>query len=103
LKAENRMVGDPCFVGEPNPAGEIEIGYGTYETCRKQGFMTEAVGGMIQWAKTQPGVKAIVAGTDRDNPASWAVLEKNGFAKSGETEALHQWRLNFDTVPVSVS
>ena len=42
-KADNKMVGDLCFVGEPNAAGEIEIGYGTYEEFRKRGFMTEAV------------------------------------------------------------
>lgn len=29
-KAENKMVGDLCIVGEPNAEGEIEIGYGTY-------------------------------------------------------------------------
>lgn len=29
-KAENKMIGDLCIVGEPNAAGEIEIGYGTY-------------------------------------------------------------------------
>ena len=52
-KEANKMVGDLCFVGEPNDAGEIEIGYGTYEEFRKNGFMTEAVGGMIQWAKKQ--------------------------------------------------
>ena len=30
-KEENKMVGDLCFVGEPNTEGEVEIGYGTYE------------------------------------------------------------------------
>ena len=29
-KADNKMIGDLCIVGEPNPNGEIEIGYGTY-------------------------------------------------------------------------
>jgi len=30
-KEENKMVGDLCFIGEPNTDGEIEIGYGTYD------------------------------------------------------------------------
>jgi hypothetical protein len=30
------MVGDICFVGEPNTEGEVEIGYGTYENFRKE-------------------------------------------------------------------
>lgn len=92
-KQENKMVGDLCFTGEPTAAGEIEIGYGTYERFRKQGYMTEAVGGIIDWTKNQPAIKAVIAGTDKENRASWAVLEKNGFTKTGETDTLFQWHL----------
>lgn len=92
LKPENTMVGDLCFVGEPNEAGEIEIGYGTYEKYRKKGLMTEAVGAMIEWAKQQPGVRAIVASTEKNNPASSAVLVKNKFVNDGETGRVFQWK-----------
>ncbi|MDQ3018156.1 MAG: GNAT family N-acetyltransferase [Bacteroidota bacterium] len=92
-KAENKMVGDLCFVGEPNESGEIEIGYGTYEAFRKQGYMTEAVGGMIRWAQQQKNIKSIVANTEKINTASFTVLEKNGFIKAGETEEMYQWKL----------
>jgi ribosomal-protein-alanine N-acetyltransferase len=53
-KTENKMIGDLCIVGEPNTAGEIEIGYGTYDEFRNKGFMTEIVNGIIEWSKTQP-------------------------------------------------
>jgi ribosomal-protein-alanine N-acetyltransferase len=92
-KAENKMIGDLCIVGEPNPAGEIEIGYGTYEEFRKRGFMTEAVGGIIKWAKNQPEVISIIASTNKDNPASFVVLEKNNFTKVNQTETLFNWKL----------
>jgi len=92
-KTENKMVGDLCFVGEPNADGEIEIGYGTYEEFQGRGFMTEAVGGMIGWAKEQSGVKAIIASTDKNNIASYSVLIKNNFIKTGESETLFKWRL----------
>ncbi len=92
LKTENRMVGDLCFVGEPNAAGEIEIGYGTYEAERGKGYMTEAVSGMLQWAMRQPEVRAIIASTEKDNPASSSVLQKNNFIQAGETDTLFQWR-----------
>lgn len=92
-KAERRMIGDLCFVGEPNTDGEIEIGYGTYEDFRKKGFMTEAVSGMIAWAKTQANVKAIVAMTEKSNMASWAVLKKNNFSQVHETETMLHWQL----------
>jgi ribosomal-protein-alanine N-acetyltransferase len=93
LKEENRIVGDLCFVGEPNADGEIEIGYGTYEGYRQRGFMTEAVGGMIGWAEKQPHVRAMIASTEKNNRASSSVLEKNNFAQSGETDTLLHWRL----------
>jgi [ribosomal protein S5]-alanine N-acetyltransferase len=92
-KVENKMIGDLCIVGEPNADGEIEIGYGTYDEFQGKGFMTEIVGGMIEWIKTQPIVKSIVASTDKTNLASFKVLEKNNFIKIGETETLFNWRL----------
>jgi RimJ/RimL family protein N-acetyltransferase len=91
-KSENKMVGDICIVGEPNANGEIEIGYGTYDEFQNKGFMTEAVGGMITWAKTQLEVTAIIASTEKTNTASFKVLEKNGFIKTGETATLFNWK-----------
>jgi [ribosomal protein S5]-alanine N-acetyltransferase len=82
-------------VGEPNAAGEIEIGYGTYAEFQNKGFMTEAVGGMICWAKSQLDVRSIIASTDRINIASYTVLEKNGFVKAGETAEMYAWKLEF--------
>lgn len=96
LKAENRMVADLCIVNEPNENGEIEIGYGTYAAEQGKGYMTEAVGGIIQWARLQPAVKTIVAGTDKTNIASYTILQKNGFVRSGETETGFTWRLEIN-------
>jgi RimJ/RimL family protein N-acetyltransferase len=93
LKDANKMVGDICIVGEPNENGEIEIGYGTYNEFQKQGLMTEAVGGMINWAKSQTKVNAIVASTEKDNFAYYTVLLKNNFIKTGQTDLLFNWQL----------
>jgi RimJ/RimL family protein N-acetyltransferase len=92
-KAHNSMVGDLCIVGEPNAAGGIEIGYGTYDAFQGQGFMTEMVGGIIVWATAQPAVRAIIASTDRTNTASFRVLQKNGFITTGETGDTLHWKL----------
>jgi len=41
LKEANQMVGDLCFMGEPNHSGEVEIGYGTYrQPLAHMGFST---------------------------------------------------------------
>ena len=93
LKGENKMVGDLCFVGEPDTEGEVEIGYGTYEEFRKRGFMTEAVSGIIKWAEKQPNIRSIIASTEKSNIDSFSILERNNFIKSGETETIYNWRL----------
>lgn len=92
-KADNKMVGDICIIGEPNAEGEIEIGYGTYSEFQGKGFMTEAVKCIIYWAKTEPGINSIVASTLKTNIASFTILQKNKFIKTGETESLLNWHL----------
>jgi len=92
-KEENRIIGDISFVGEPDQHGEIEIGYGTYEAFRGRGFMTEAIGRIIAWAKEQPDVKAVFASTKKENIASYAILEKNHFLHIGEVDDMLSWKL----------
>jgi [ribosomal protein S5]-alanine N-acetyltransferase len=94
-KAENKMIGDLCIVGEPNANGEIEIGYGTYDEFQNQGYMTEIVSGIVEWASQQSIINAIVASTDKSNIASFKVLENNHFIKIAETDMLYNWRLTF--------
>lgn len=91
-KATNEMVGDLCIVGEPNAEGEIEIGYGTYDEFRGKGYMTEIVGGIIDWAKTQSLVKSIIASTNKNNIASFKVLQNNNFVKIDESETSFNWK-----------
>lgn len=93
LKEDNKMIGDICIVGEPNSAGEIEIGYGTYDEFQGKGYMTEIVGGIIEWTKTQSSVKSIIASTDKTNTASFKVLQKNNFIKTSDSKILFNWEL----------
>ena len=94
LKAEQMMVGDICIYGEPNPDGAIEIGYGTYAAFQGRGLMTEFVKGMIDWAKQESMIRSIVASTLKTNIASFRILEKNQFIRTGETETLFYWKLD---------
>ena len=95
-KIENKMVGDFCINGYPNKDGEIEIGYGIYEEFQHRGYMTEIVSGIIEWAKKQSIIKSILASTNKVNPSSIKVLEKNGFTKIGETATLFNWKLEIN-------
>ncbi|WP_421945169.1 GNAT family N-acetyltransferase [Pedobacter sp.] len=93
-KTDEQLIGDLCFVGEPDANGEIEIGYSTYPNFRNKGFMTEAIGRLIEWAATQPDVKMITASTEVDNIASYSILEKNNFIKIAEGEGMFTWKLS---------
>ena len=92
---ENRPVGSLCFMGPPDPAGVVEIGYGTDADRRGRGYMSEAVAAVAAWALRRPGVQAVTARTDADNPASHAVLRRCGFRRvDGEDGAAGLvWRL----------
>lgn len=75
-------IGDLCFKGL-GPDGSVEIGYGIEEKYQGQGFASEAVSAVVDWALDQPGIRRVEAETEPDNRASQRVLEKCGFAPSG--------------------
>lgn len=93
-KADEKLIGDLCFVGEPDANGEIEIGYRTYQEFRNKGYMTEAIARLIRWIATQPEVKIITASTEVENIASYSILKKNNFIKIAEGEGMFTWKLS---------
>jgi ribosomal-protein-alanine N-acetyltransferase len=86
------VVGDIGFLAPPDTAGEIEIGYSVVPSRRNRGYASEAVAALLDWAGQQPGVTAVVAGTDADNAASQRVLERAGFHRTGSRDAEVRWR-----------
>lgn len=91
LKVENKMVGDMMIKGLPDEQGAIEIGYGTYEKHQGNGYMTEAVGLLSNWALSHPSVKKVKAETRKENIASQKILEKNGFVIASEDQEFIHW------------
>ena len=77
-------VGELCFKGLSED-GTAELGYGVAEEYRNCGYAAEAVSALVNWAFRQPGVIGITAETEASNTASRRVLEKTGFAPTGET------------------
>jgi RimJ/RimL family protein N-acetyltransferase len=92
LKVENKMIGELCMMGEPNADGEVEIGYGIYSEYQNNGYMTEFLGGFVEWLKSQTKVKSILACTEKSNISSYRVLEKNMFFKIDEKDNLMKWK-----------
>lgn len=65
-------------------AGEIHIGYGVAPTRQGRGVATRAVADLLDWARGGQRVRHVSAETGIDNVASQRVLERNGFARTGE-------------------
>ena len=69
------------FKGPPQE-GTIEIGYSVLPQFQGQGFATEMVRALIDWAFAQPGVLRIVAETTEDNTPSVRLLNRLGFVRT---------------------
>jgi len=95
-KVSNSIVSELGFKGPPNEKGEIEIGYGTMPSQQGKGFMTEAVAGMLEWAKNREDVKFVLASIDKNNKASLRIVEKNGFVYYEEKEPMLWWKKQVD-------
>jgi len=72
----------------PNENGEVEIGYGLGKEFEHNGYMTEAVKAMCEWALKQNCVINVIAETELEGLASQKILERCGFKKDKEGETL---------------
>jgi [ribosomal protein S5]-alanine N-acetyltransferase len=79
---EPLLVGGGGFLGPPAD-GVVQTGYSVLPQFQKQGFATELVRALAEWAFRHPEVERIAAETEWANPASVRVLEKAGFAEVG--------------------
>ena len=75
-------VGELCFRGL-DASGVTEIGYGILEERQGQGYATEAVKAVTEWALQNKNVTAIEAETDVNNIISQKLLKKCGFIENG--------------------
>ncbi len=77
------IVGGICFKGITDD-GMVEVGYGLKDGYCGNGYMTEAVKAITEWALSQDKVSRVEAETDPDNKASQNILAKVGFIPNGE-------------------
>jgi RimJ/RimL family protein N-acetyltransferase len=86
LRDENRAIGSTGFAGPPDEAGRVFTGYWIDDRFQRKGYMTEALGGLVGWVLSQPGVRSVGASTPLGHDASQRVLLKNGFSREGDYE-----------------
>jgi ribosomal-protein-alanine N-acetyltransferase len=77
------LIGSGGFTGAPFN-GEVMIGYSVLDPFQRQGYGSEAVNALVNWAFAHPSVLRIVAETLHENKASISLLEKCGFEYSGK-------------------
>ena len=85
-KEDERLIGHCGFHGTPEDVGRAEIGYTVFEPYRRQGYASEAVGGLLEWARTQ-GTRVVVASVLADNRPSLGVVARLGFEPTGDRDA----------------
>ena len=86
------VVGAADFKDIPNERNEVEIGYGLGKEFEHQGYMTEAVHAMCEWALSQEEVACVLAETYMDGFASQRVLKRCGFMphKNEKSESIEK-------------
>lgn len=63
--------------------GTIAIGYSLLPRFMGKGYATEAVGALVHWAFSQPGVCRVIAEVLPGNGPSVRVLQRSGFRQRG--------------------
>jgi ribosomal-protein-alanine N-acetyltransferase len=79
-------VGAVAFGGKPDSAGAVLVGYAMYPSREGNGYATEAVRAMVDWAFNQPGVQIVRALAPVWNTPAVHVAEKVGMRPVGSYE-----------------
>lgn len=79
--------------------GDLRLGYLFAEERWGRGYASELVAGAVTWAR-EVGITRIIAGVERQNAASGAVLIKAGFERAGiGPDGVDEYQLLLGTKP----
>jgi RimJ/RimL family protein N-acetyltransferase len=79
---DDELIGHSGFHGPPEDVGRAEIGYNVLEPFRRNGYATETVQSLVEWARRQ-GERVVYASISPSNSASIGVVTKLGFRHTG--------------------
>ncbi|WP_405615527.1 GNAT family N-acetyltransferase [Streptomyces sp. NBC_00076] len=83
-RSDGRAVGGLGFHSAPDEEGRAEIGYDLVPGARGNGYVTEALRALSQWALARADVRSLFATVERGNTPSQAVLSRVGFRQVSE-------------------
>lgn len=91
IRQDGNIIGDIGFKGLPSANQTVEIGYGLLDCYQNNGYATEAVGALVDWALSRLDVATVLAETSTTNHASIRILEKIGFQKTCASDTSFHW------------
>jgi [ribosomal protein S5]-alanine N-acetyltransferase len=107
--APRTLIGHAGFHGPPGTnalraADALELGYALFPEHRGRGYATEAVLGLIAWAREEHGIHRFVASVSPENEPSLALVRRLGFVRVGdhwdEEDGLeHEFELSTPALP----
>ncbi|MEW1996102.1 GNAT family N-acetyltransferase [Streptomyces coelicoflavus] len=80
-REDGRAVGGIGFHGVPDEKGRVEIGYDLAAAARGNGYATEGLRALTDWALGREAVTSVRATTEPENTASQAVIARAGFVR----------------------
>jgi [ribosomal protein S5]-alanine N-acetyltransferase len=88
------LVGAAGYLGPPDDQGRVEIGYSILPAWQAQGYATEITKALVDRALAT-GVRLVLSHTQANNHGSIKVLERCGFARTGEGSEPGSLRFEF--------
>ena len=80
-KQQKAIVGQFTFNGKPNENGEVEVFFSIEKPHRQNGYATEVMKTILEWASQDNIFKVVLVEADLKNKAAMASLKKLGFRK----------------------
>ncbi|MFE3488665.1 MULTISPECIES: GNAT family N-acetyltransferase [Streptomyces] len=82
-RSDRRVIGGVDFHSPPDEHGHVTIGYGVVPSARGKGYASEALRGLLSFARAG-GVVSVKGDADHDNIASQHVMTAAGMLPVGE-------------------
>ncbi len=91
-RQKHRIVGSIVFKSPPDETGAATIGYSTEKGYHNQGYMTEALAGLIEWSIEQSPIHILRTDVPLDHTTAQKVLLDNQFEPYQTTQERQYWR-----------